>query len=124
VSRTETTLADWVDVESAGEMEAESESEGEQPLTGAHWEPQSPQCECGVPVEEWHAPAEARRMVRIYGDSSESTVPVCPACVGWSNCSHRQHEDTIPHAVKEFDGASSVEARPREELLLREVTRE
>jgi hypothetical protein len=110
-----------VDVESAGETDAESESEGEQPLTGAHWEPQSPQCECGVPVEEWHAPAEARRMVRIYGDSAASTVPVCPACVDWTKCSHRQHEDTIPHAMKELNATSSVERRSQKELVLQEV---
>jgi hypothetical protein len=123
VSRTDTTLGDWLDVEESTETDASEEGGPEQPLTGAHWEPQTPQCECGVPLEEWHAPAEARRMVRIYGDQDEGTVPVCPACVDWSNCTHRQHEDTIPHAVKEYDGASSVEARPREELLLREVTR-
>lgn len=121
MSRSTTTLSDWMDVDDSSQGDAGEEPESEQALTGADWQPKQPQCECGVPVEEWHATAEARRMVRIYGDSDAKTVPVCPACVDWTNCSHRQHEDTIPHAVKELEASSSIERCSKKEIVLQEV---
>lgn len=119
MSRADTTLDDWVDTDEIGSEPVY----GQDTLSGDCWEPDEPQCQCGVSITKWHSDAGARRMVRVYGDTDEGTVPGCPACVDWGHGEDKmdQKVESVPHAIKALEPTSSVERYSRQELLLREV---
>jgi hypothetical protein len=117
---TDSTLDDFLSVE-------QSEPSGERershaPLTAASWEPDGVQCQCGADITEWHAPAQARRLARAYGAEPER-VPACPACVNWGH-NTEQNVDSVAHAVSYMQTEVSVERYGRQELAIKEATRD
>ena len=118
MSRADTTIDDWI----SADEDTDDETQGD--VTAEMWEPNKPECECGVPVSEFHSRREARLMVRMYGDEEENTVPACPECVPWHNAENRQHVKTIPHAIKEMSAESSIQRQPRGALAIKEASRE
>lgn len=49
-----------------------------EPVDARAWQPRGPRCQCGTPLSAFVAPAEARRLARIYG--RDGVIPACPAC--------------------------------------------
>lgn len=122
MSRADSTLNDFLGVDDAEPSDEEERTHDA--VTAVSWEPDGVQCQCGADITEWHAPAQARRLARAYGDESEQ-VPACPNCVEWGSANHdKQNVKSVPHAIKAFKPTSSVERRSRRELALQEVSRD
>ena len=73
----------------------------------------TPRCQCGADITEWHAPAEARRLLRLYGRGGEMLA--CPECI--ETGPHGDDARGVARAVKHRETESSVETlAPAEQL--------
>lgn len=78
-----------------------------------NWRVSGPQCECGARPLELHAPAAARRLVRVYG--TDGRVPACPNCQG-----PRAGTDAlagVPAAIAQLRPTASIERLSPDEQL-------
>lgn len=92
-----------------------SSTEETQPtLTAADWRVTTLACECGADITEWHPPAQARRLVRVYG--VDGVVPACPGCQSSRN-GIEEDVGTVSKAVAQKRDESSVEPLSEDEQL-------
>lgn len=96
------------------------ETHSQERADAAEWSVTTMECECGADITEWHAPAQARRLVRIYG--GDGTVPACPACQA-PRSKVSDAIQSVPKAMAQLSEESSVERVSREERV-REKIRE
>lgn len=122
MSRTDSTLDEFLSVNEAERSEEDEHSHGA--VTAASWEPDGVQCQCGADITEWHPSAQARRLARAYGSEPER-VPGCPSCVEWGSANHdKQNVESVAHAVKQMQATASVERHGEHELAIKEAARD
>jgi hypothetical protein len=118
MSRADATLDDFLGVDDPEPSDEEKDAHGV--LTAASWDPDGVQCQCGADITEWHPPAQARRLARVYGTEPER-VPACPACVDWGHGNTDQNVDSVAHAVNYMETEVSVERQNRREIAIKEI---
>ena len=90
-----------------------SESDTQPAARRPNWRVDGPQCECGADLSNWHPPAAARRLVRVYG--TDGRVPACPNCQTPRNGTDAVA--SVPKAIAQMQPESSVDRlSPSEQL--------
>lgn len=90
-----------------------SERDAQPAARRSNWRVNGPQCECGASLSNWHAPAAARRLVRVYGTNGR--VPACPNCQ-----EPRAGSDglaSVPKAIAQLRPTASIERLSPDEQL-------
>jgi len=111
MSKAQPTLSDFAT--DADDEDAAEEDGTTQPLAErAGWRVEPPRCQCGADLLEWHSRAEARRMVRQFGNENGDAV-ACPSCTTYS---HPSGEMTgVARAVRISDRKATAEPVSRSE---------
>ncbi|KOX93275.1 hypothetical protein [Halorubrum tropicale] len=105
MSKAQPTLFDFK-ADAEGDEQPEQDTEAQSQREAAGWRVEPPRCQCGADLLEWHSKAEARRMVRQFGDADGEAI-ACPSCTSYS---HPSGEMTgVARAVRISDRQSTVE---------------
>ena len=105
MSKAQPTLSDFAT--EAEDDETDEQDDNTQPLIeAAGFAAEPPRCQCGADLLEWHSKAEARRMVRQFGDENGDAI-ACPSCTSYSHPSGQM--TGVARAVRISDRKSTAE---------------
>lgn len=105
MSKAQPTLSDFA-TEVEDDETREQDGSTQPPVRTAGFRAEPPRCQCGATLLEWHSKAEARRMVRQFGNENGDAI-ACPDCTEYA---HPSGEMTgVARAVRISDRKSTVE---------------